>query len=224
MRKARSGCGRLDGREVIAPLRRAVTLVMLLASAAAAQPTATTSATGTPTPTPSSTPSPTFTSCRGDLPAVEPVTSPTDLLEQTISFCGRIVESSFMTVSGGVGPTPQITSGGHCAVPCPNPGNASCNKATVHLAPNQTTFLTVCQGNLTCGAGGCVTVDRLGNALEILQVEPTPSVTPTATLTPTRPAADIPLVPSPGSPSGIAMAALLAAAIAWVLRTRALRR
>ena len=52
------------------------------------------------------------------------------------------------------------TSNSRAVVPrAPHPGNVSCNKATVPLAPNQINHVTLCQINLLCGAGGCVTMD-----------------------------------------------------------------
>ena len=166
--------------------------------------TATPTATQTSTPTGTQTPTWTPTSCRGDLPVVEPVMSPTNLLEQTIYFCGRIVGSSFTSASTEAGYAPDIKFASGCP-PCPHPGNVSCNQATIPLAPNQINHVTVCQGNQLCGAGGCVTIDVSGNPLEIAQILPTP--TPPA----------IPVVASPGAPAGVTLAGLLVAALIWRL-------
>ncbi len=151
-------------------------------STAAAGLTQTWSPTLTPTPTPEGTITATFTptpprtptSCRGDLPVVEPVTSPTGLLQQVIRFCGRIVGASSMTVSSEAGSAPQPVLSSGCSLPCPNPGNASCNQTTVTLLANQANHIVVCQTNGSCG-GGCVSVDGNGHPLAIVQRLPTPT-------------------------------------------------
>lgn len=166
-------------------------------------PTDTPTLTTTQTPTPTPTSTATATSCRGVPPVVEAVTSPTNLLEQTIFFCGRIVGSSSMAAYTEAGSAQDIRFANRsCSFPCF--GNASCNQGTVPLAPNQINHVTVCQGNFFCGAGGCVTVDVSGNPLEIVQVQPTPRA--------------IPVVASPGTPAGIALVGLLLAAMGWLLR------
>ena len=195
------GC-RQTQRLVVLALFTALLLAAFLASEAAAQ-------TATPTQTRTATATATPTSCRGDPPVVEPVTSPTNLLEQTIRFCGRIVGASSMSVYSGSGSAPiAVTFGSGCTLPCPNPGNASCNQATVQLLPNQSTLIYVCQNNASCGGGGCVSADGLGNPLVIVQVQltPTPStptgtptMTPTATATPTVTAS--PTVTPTGTPT-----------------------
>jgi hypothetical protein len=143
--------------------------------------------TDTPTVTRTATPTGTPTSCRGDLPVVAPVMSPTNLLTQVIHFCGRIVGASSMSVSSEAGFASDIGFGDDGCPGCPNPGNASCNQGTVPLLPNQTNHIVVCQLNGSCPAGGCVSVDVNGVPLEIVQVQetPTPTATPTPTYTPT---------------------------------------
>jgi hypothetical protein len=160
----------------------------------------------TPSVTPTSGPASlrTPTSCRGDLPVVEPVISPSGALQQAIYFCGRIVNSSYMTACSEAGCAQDITMWGGCP-PCPNPWNATCNRGTVPLLAGQTNHITVCQRNWTCPAGGCVTVDYDGNPLEIAQIG-TPTVTATGTATNTRsPTAS-------GTPTPTATATVLACA------------
>jgi hypothetical protein len=205
---------RCEPRLLVLVLFAALLFVAFRAPRATAQ-------TVTPTQTPTATPTVTPTSCRGDLPVVEPVTSPTNELEQVIRFCGRIVGASSMSVLNPPFPAPSVTFSAGCTLPCVG-GNSSCNQATVQLVANQANVITVCQNNAECGGGGCVTVDGLGNPLVIQQIQltPTPTWTPSATPTHTGGRPAVPVVSSPVSPAGIAMVVLLLVAMVWFLLAR----
>ena len=126
-----------------------------------------------PAPTFTSPPPPTFTptSCRGDLPAVSPLTSPTNLTTQAIHVCGRNGGSSTITVYGSAGAaTLREPSGGGCVGPCPNPGNAACYTFDLPLLENTINSVTVCQNNYSCPVGGCAGADVYGGPLQIQQV------------------------------------------------------
>lgn len=178
--EAAGTCGTRDDAASIATMIGAfVSEVVAAIPTAPFTPTATPAETATatealsPSPTFTSPPPPTFTptSCRGDLPAVSPLTSPTNLTTQVIRVCGRNVGSSTISVSGSAGPaTPHDPNVGGCVGPCPNPGNASCYTFDLPLLENATNTVTVCQNNYSCPAGGCVDVDVNGDPLLIQQV------------------------------------------------------
>ena len=143
--------------------------------------------TNTPTPTATITPSstPTQTSCGVDTPLVDPVTSPTDQLQQTITGQARLTGRRSLGICGEGGCAgcvfgPPACTGSTFSVPVP-------------LAPNQVNHLTVCAGD-PCGPPVCTSLDRTGLPLVIVQVQQvtpahtptaaTPTGTPTATITP----------------------------------------
>ncbi len=129
----------------------------------------TTQPTATPTPTPTVSGTATPTSCRGDLPAVNSVTSPTDQPSQVLYVCGRNVGSSSLTVTGSAGPATSLGLSGGCSETCPNPANAACYAFALPLLENTVNAVSVCQANGSCVAGGCVTTDRNGYSLAITQ-------------------------------------------------------
>ncbi len=99
---------------------------------------------------------------------MDPVTSPTELLEQTVFGCGR---ASFLSVCTEAGCAQQVLFGGDCTFPCA--GGGGCFHATVPLLPNHTNHITVCT---PCRFGApCVTTDGNGDPLEIVQMLPTPA-------------------------------------------------
>jgi hypothetical protein len=141
---------------------------------------ATSTATPTPSPTLAWTPSP--TACGVETPLVDPIISPTNLVQQTITGTARLTGARFLEISSEAG-----------AFGCDSPGS-SCTAGSfaiaVALLPNQTNHLTVCEGNENyCGgpAQACTELDRNGNPLDIVQISgmPTPTATPTATCAPT---------------------------------------
>src|SRR5512139_2189631 len=150
------------------------------AMAGAAEPT------DTPTPIPSMTP----TSCGVVTPNVDPVTSPTDQLQQTITGLPVLTGARYITVCAEAGCV-------DCSLNTPNCTGADGFAVVLPLAPNQENHVTVCNGNLNyCGGPGvlCTTKDRNGAPLIILQV-PTP--TPTDTPTPTSSPTPSPTIPTP---------------------------
>jgi hypothetical protein len=138
--------------------------------------TASDTATSTPTRTvtPTNTPPASPTSCRGEPPIMEPVSSPTDRLEQAVFGCGRLAGASSVSVCTEAGCAEDVGFGGSCTFPC----TASCFHATVPLLPNRTNLITACQAPGLCTEPSppllCVTTDGNGDALEIVQVLPTP--------------------------------------------------
>jgi hypothetical protein len=137
-------------------------------------PPSTDTPTSTPTITPTSTPPATPTSCRGEPPIMEPVSSPTDLLEQVVFGCGRLAGASSVSVCTEAGCAEDVGFGGTCTFPC----TASCFHATVPLLPNRTNHITACQNPGLCTEPAppvlCVTADGHDDPLEIVQVLPTP--------------------------------------------------
>ena len=152
-----------------------------------------THATGAPPPPPPPPPggapprgprahAPTPTSCGVSLPEVDPVTSPTTLLEQVISGSARTTGARYLTISSEAGSfrfdcytTPPACGLGF-AVPIP-------------LAPGLN-HLNVCDVNgNSCGGESiaCTTEDRNGAPLVIdVQTTPSPTATPTSTATETN--------------------------------------
>jgi len=129
----------------------------------------------------SSTPTPTPTSCGVSTPVVNAVTSPTDLLQQTITGSARVTGARYLQISSEAGTfhfncdTTPRACGASFAVP-------------IALRPGLN-HLTVCDVDVnTCGGTdfiACTTMDRNGNPLVIdVQVAPTPMPTATITLTP----------------------------------------
>jgi hypothetical protein len=136
--------------------------------------TATLTPTRTHTVTPTRTPPATPTSCRGEPPIMEPVSSPTNLLEQAVFGCGRVVGASSVSVCSEAGCAEDVGLGGSCTFPC----TAGCFHATVPLLPNRSNHITACQFPGLCTEPSpplrCVTTDGNGDPLEIVQVLPTP--------------------------------------------------
>jgi hypothetical protein len=141
---------------------------------------ATSTATPTPSPTLAWTPSP--TACGVETPLVDPIISPTNLVQQSITGTARLTGARFLEISSEAG-----------AFRCDSPGS-SCTAGsfaiTVTLLPNQTNHLTVCEGNENyCGGPvqACTELDRNGSPLDIVQISgmPTFTATPTATCAPT---------------------------------------
>lgn len=124
-------------------------------------------------PTPTATPTPTPTSCVSDPPLVNPVTSPTDLLVQTLTgyspglFCPRGGSIEIFGVE-------LLTLTKNC--------DQGTFEAMIQLQPDHMHEVTVCLRPGLCGTGGCRTV-------EIVQTSSLPTATPTATATPTPPTA-----------------------------------
>jgi hypothetical protein len=116
-------------------------------------------ATVTPTAGPQTpTPSPTPTSCGVLMPSVDPVTSPTDQLEQVITGYGLVTGNRYLGITSEAGEFSGTGYHGNFPV-------------TVTLLPNQVNHLTVCITNQACGTPSslCTSVDRNGDPLEILQ-------------------------------------------------------
>jgi hypothetical protein len=109
-----------------------------------------------PTATGLNTPSPTPTSCGVQMPMVDPVTSPTDQLEQVITGSAHVTGSRYLSISSEAGVFYGV--GYHGNFP-----------TTVTLLPNQVNHLTVCLINQACGDSVCTTTDYNGSPLEILQ-------------------------------------------------------
>ncbi|MFN8470580.1 MAG: hypothetical protein U0822_00040 [Anaerolineae bacterium] len=203
------------------------TLPTATPTATRATPTPTaTGPTMTLTPTPTGpTPTATATICPQATPegfAVEPVTSPTNLMTQTITV--RIGNGDAVTVTTQAGTFVATGDFGYTSNPA---------RVTVGLAPNTTNFLTVQAhvrqtSNAGCPYGGytlSTTTDRTGAPLVIIQqggvtstttptsapssvtatptetatapVIPTSTSTPTPTLTPTPTPVTVAIVPSP---------------------------
>jgi hypothetical protein len=152
-----------------------VALTLMPASVWAQTATATATPTITPINTPTGTPTFTPTSCGGEFVAVNPVISPTDLLEQTITGSARVTGARYLAIFSEAisysyldcGTVPQAC-GYSFAVPLP-------------LLPNRTNHITVCNGNAGCGGGVCTRVDVYGNPLDIVQISDSPTPTPTPT-------------------------------------------
>ena len=130
-------------------------------------PTPTQTRTGTP---PTGTPTPTSTACAGEPPWVNPVTSPTDLLQQTITGFGRPLTDVGGSHSISV-TTPAGVFGAHSSQ------EPTTFAATVDLLPG-VNDLTVCQYSV-CGFVPCTSDDLNGNPLQIIVNVPTPTDTPT---------------------------------------------
>ena len=132
--------------------------------------------TAPPTPiiTPTPTAPPTSTACAGEPASVNPVTSPTDLLQQTITGFGRP-----LTDSGG-SHTIYVTSpaGVFAAFTSLQYFPFSTFAATVDLVPGVNT-LVVCQTSHVCGVVPCTSYDLNGNPLQIIVNAPTATDTPT---------------------------------------------
>jgi len=133
--------------------------------------------TNTPTPTNTATPTVTVTptSCGADPALVDPLTSPTGLLQQTITGEARLTGARVVRVT---------SDAGLCT-----PGNVTATsfEAVCDLLPGQTNHIEVCVVNQLCGGDACTTEDRNGQPLEVVQLSPTETATPTEspTLTPT---------------------------------------
>jgi hypothetical protein len=145
--------------------------------------TPTETATATLTGKPSNTPQPTYTdtptvtvtptSCGADPALVDALTSPTSLLQQTITGDARLTGARDIRVTSDAGLcTPGTVTATHFEVVC-------------DLLPGQTNHVEVCIINQSCGDNACTTTDRNGDPLEIVQLSATstPSVTATATQT-----------------------------------------
>jgi len=133
--------------------------------------TATKSPATTPTPTPTGTSpatTPTSTACAGEPPRVDPVTSPTDLLQQTITGFGRPLTDIGGSHSISV-TTPAGVFGAHTS-------SQAKFAATVDLVPG-VNDLTVCIYSV-CGFVPCTSYDLNGNPLQIIVNAPTPTDTP----------------------------------------------
>jgi cysteine-rich repeat protein len=107
------------------------------------------------TATPTETPTP--TSCGVSAPVVDPVTSPTDLMRQTITGEGGPLFDAGGSRIYVVGP-----AGRFWAIPFSKPF-----QATVDLVPG-VNDLTVCQTSADCFTDLCTSLDRNGNPLEII--------------------------------------------------------
>ena len=157
-------------------------------------PTPTQTPTGTPSPTPTLTPTntasqrpthtptttptatPTSTACAGEPARVNPVTSPTDLLQQTITGSGRLL------IDSGGSHTIYVTTpaGDFLAHTSSHDFPFSTFAATVDLVPG-VNDLTVCQISAVCVARPCTSFDLNGNPLQIIVNTPAPTDTPTPT-------------------------------------------
>jgi len=143
------------------------------ATATASEATATPTATSTATVVGSATLTP--TSPRGPALAVDPVTSPTHLLQQRIT--GTTERDVEILIGCETGAYRQKTADGRFQI-------------EIYLLPEATTHLTVTATRTSDPAAHTVTtVDRLGQPLAIVHVTatitPTPTTTSTATATPT---------------------------------------
>ncbi|MBI1815106.1 MAG: beta-propeller fold lactonase family protein [Deltaproteobacteria bacterium] len=156
---------------------------------ASGTPTASVTSTATVTPTPTSSQTPTLTSCGvAAPPLVDPVISPTDLLQQTITGFAHLTGARSIIIS----------SEGRCQV------DREFNlrfSATCTLLPNQINHVEVCLYN-SCGAvqKACTRRDVNGAPLEIAQVASLPTLTPTPS--PTTPAVTPTSTPTPSPTCG----------------------
>ncbi len=173
-----------DDARLVIPLPFEVFLPLVLKNYGTPVPTWTPTATSTPTPTetqtltatPTVTPTPTCPPPATPEPLwVDPVTSPTFALTQTVTvYLGR---GRTVTVTSEAGTT--VVNGFFDAYT--NPAYV-----TINLLPNTTHHLKVT--GLVEYAPACfytlsTTWDRIGNPLIIVQQSPTPTVTPTETPT-----------------------------------------
>lgn len=147
-------------------------------------PTATASNTPPPTPTPTPEQTRTPTSCGVSVPEVDPITSPTNLLEQTITGSGRLTGAREIKIENR-STDGQLISSGRCQY-----ADLGCNgfgfAIPVALAPNRTNHLTVCNVNYLCGGGpACTQMDVNGMALDVVQIFVTPTDTASPTISPT---------------------------------------
>ena len=155
---------------------------LILALWSSASHAATTAA---PTQTPTPTPTPTSTACAGEPPQVNPVTSPTNLLQQTITGFGRP-----LTDVGGshsiIVTTPAGAFSAHTSSPDDFPFSTFAATVNLVLGVND---LTVCHTSI-CGFRPCTSYDLNGNPLRIIVNAPAPTDTPTPT--PTVPGTFVP--------------------------------
>ena len=109
-------------------------------------------ATASPTPTPTPSPTPTFTatptptSCGVEVPQLDPVTSPTNLLQQTITGYARLTGARWLSVCGEAGCV-------NCSIGSPNcTANGTSFQIAVPLVPLQVNHVRVCDENdNSCG-------------------------------------------------------------------------
>ena len=156
----------------ISRLALSAALVAMASTAGAQSVTPTVTPTDTPTALPSTTLTPTFTptatptSCGVWVPIVDPVTSPTNLLQQTVSGTAQVTGARYICVDGGAHTVCCECGGGCCGTSF---------SLSVDLVPNTVNHLTVCHGNLNwCGgpAVACTSLDLNGNPLDIEQSLP----------------------------------------------------
>ena len=133
------------------------TLNPICGDIACAEPIAVTHRSEAPA-TPTASPSPTPTSCGAVAPSVDPVISPTTLLEQAITGSGHVTGARYLLVTSEAG---QFSGTGYH-------GNFP---VTVRLLPNQANHLTVCIYNQLCGETACSSTDNNGAPLTIVQQE-----------------------------------------------------
>jgi hypothetical protein len=122
--------------------------------------TSTVTPTGTQTPTPVATgtftQTPTPTSCGVEVPQVDPVTSPTNLLQQTLAGQARLTGARWLSVCSEAGCV-------SCSIGSPDcTATGSSFAVSVPLAPLQVNHVRVCDENQnTCGgpAEACTTVE-----------------------------------------------------------------
>ena len=138
-----------------------------------ASSTATATTPSTPTVTPTATQ--TSTACAGEPARLNPVTSPTDLLQQTITGSGRPLEDA-----GGSTSIYVITPAGVFFAFSSFLSPSSTYAVIVDLVPG-VNDLTVCQTSVVCLVVPCTSYDLNGNPLQIIVIPPTPSPTPTNT-------------------------------------------
>jgi len=112
--------------------------------------------TATPTPTPTFTATATPTSCGVEVPQLDPVTSPTNLLEQTITGQAALTGARWLSVCGEAGCV-------SCSIGSPNCTTTGASfQVSVPLAPLQVNHLRVCDENYNyCGgpAEACTSVE-----------------------------------------------------------------